>query len=80
MASFGFPCNGIFLCSSAIVGVGTAGIELLVIVAINANLPDLVQLYELPLWTSATVACSTAGLMLGGPVGSALTSHFGFRL
>ncbi|KAL3489021.1 major facilitator superfamily domain-containing protein [Aspergillus germanicus] len=40
---------------------------------------DFVQLYELPLWTSATVTCGTIGLMLGGPAGAALTDILGFR-
>ncbi|KAF7857976.1 hypothetical protein EAF04_009333 [Stromatinia cepivora] len=62
--------------SRVIVGTGTAGVDLLVVIIIN----DLVQLYELPLWISATTICGTIGLMLGGPVGAAMTDHFGFRL
>ncbi|KAJ8061983.1 hypothetical protein OCU04_009766 [Sclerotinia nivalis] len=41
-----------------------------------AERTHLVQLYELPLWISATTICGTVGLMLGGPVGAALTDHF----
>ena len=77
--------------SRVIVGVGTAGIELLVVVIMNgkssslnswscADCEDLVQLYELPLWISASVFSGTVGLMLGGPIGAAVTDHFGFRL
>lgn len=73
------------------VGTGSGGIELLVVIIINgirpilhawaaADFSDLVQLYELPLWTSATAICGTIGLMVGGPVGAALTDHLGFRL
>ncbi|KAK5120023.1 hypothetical protein LTR85_007099 [Meristemomyces frigidus] len=40
---------------------------------------DLVQLYELPLWTSAISVIGTVGLMLGGPVGATLMDHLGSR-
>ncbi|KAK3990767.1 hypothetical protein QBC44DRAFT_368739 [Cladorrhinum sp. PSN332] len=49
--------------------------EILIVVIIN----DMVQLYELPLWRSATVISGTVGLMLGGPIGAALTDSLGFR-
>jgi MFS family permease len=58
-----------------VVGTGTGGIELLVTIIIN----DLVQLHELPLWTSTTAIAETAGLMLGAPVGAAITDRTGFR-
>lgn len=76
--------------SRVVAGVGSAGIELLVVIIMNgksssfncwtrADCEDLVQLYELPLWISATVFSGTVGLMLGGPIGAVLTDHFGFR-
>ncbi len=77
--------------SRVVVGTGTAGIEFLVAVVINgkshslsfawalADRRDLVQLYELPLWTSAAVLCGTVGFKLRGPVGAALTDRLGFR-
>ncbi|KAK0252867.1 hypothetical protein LTS09_012024 [Friedmanniomyces endolithicus] len=61
--------------SRIVVGTGTSGLELLIVIIIN----DLVQLYELPLWTSATNVFCTLGLMLGGPVGAALTDHVGYQ-
>ncbi|EPE33003.1 MFS general substrate transporter [Glarea lozoyensis ATCC 20868] len=79
-------CIGLFLCSVSyrlwqvslarvVVGTGTAGVELLVVIIIN----DFVQLYELPLWTSLTTFFGTIGLMLGGPLGAVLADHLGFR-
>lgn len=58
-----------------VVGTGTAGIELLTVIIMN----DLVQLYELPLWNSATVVAGTVGLMLGGPIGATSMDRMGFR-
>lgn len=45
-----------------------------------ADRSDFVELYELPLWTSATIFCGTVGLMLGGPIGAELTDYFDFRM
>lgn len=45
-----------------------------------ADHSDFVELYELPLWTSATIFCGTVGLMLGGLIGAELMGYFDFRM
>ncbi|KAH8655778.1 major facilitator superfamily domain-containing protein [Xylariales sp. PMI_506] len=78
---------GLFLCSlsqnlwqlavsRSIVGLGNAGLELLVLVIIN----DLVDLYSLPLWKSIITVVSTLSSFLGPSAGAALTDRAGFRL
>ncbi|KAJ8130643.1 hypothetical protein O1611_g2988 [Lasiodiplodia mahajangana] len=78
---------GLFLCSlsqtlwqlalsRATVGLGAAGLELLLIVIIN----DQVDIYSLPLWRSIITAVSTVASFLGPSAGAAITDRAGFRL
>lgn len=80
--------------SRAVVGLGAAGLELLVLVIINGMLlfslglmrrvskpvSDLVDLYSLPLWRSITTVVSTLASFLGPSAGAAITDSAGFRL
>ncbi|KAI1270219.1 major facilitator superfamily domain-containing protein [Xylariaceae sp. FL1019] len=60
--------------SRAVVGVGAAGLELLVLVIIN----EQVDLYSLPLWRSIITAVSTLASFLGPSAGAALRTVPGF--
>ncbi|KAI1146690.1 major facilitator superfamily domain-containing protein [Nemania diffusa] len=62
--------------SRAVVGLGAAGLELLILIIIN----DQVDLYSLPLWKSITTAVSTLASFLGPSAGAAITDSFGFRV
>ncbi|KAI0384780.1 major facilitator superfamily domain-containing protein [Hypomontagnella monticulosa] len=62
--------------SRAVVGLGAAGLELLVLVIIN----DLVDLYSLPLWRSITTVVSTLASFMGPSAGAAITDATNFRL
>ncbi|KAI3320733.1 MFS general substrate transporter [Xylariaceae sp. AK1471] len=60
----------------AVVGLGAAGLELLILVIIN----DQVDLYSLPLWRTIVTVVSTLAGFLGPSAGAAITDRAGFRL
>ncbi|KAI2607163.1 major facilitator superfamily domain-containing protein, partial [Hypoxylon fragiforme] len=81
-----FTTFGLFLCSlsqnlwqlaisRAFVGLGAAGLDLLVLIIIN----DLVDLYSLPLWRTVVTVVSTVASFLGPSIGAVITDATNFR-